>query len=136
MRIFFSLVLLVFNLTVQGQKAEANLLERFKKFHQLMVSDRFYIDQYIDDSLSYGHSNGWIENRKDFYINLGSRLIYHSFKEDSIKVAVNKNTGHVRFIADIDVTMDGKRATYHLKVLEVWVKKNKTWKLFARQAVR
>jgi len=42
----------------------------------------------------------------------------------------------VRFVGVYDSTLDGKRAEIRLKVLEVWVKKKKGWKLFARQAVR
>jgi hypothetical protein len=42
----------------------------------------------------------------------------------------------VRFVADITATMKEATNTYHLKVLEVWVKKGKRWVLFARQAVK
>ncbi len=137
MKIIFSFILVLFicgNVSAQDQA----VLKRMKRLHELMVTDRFYVDQYIDDSLSYGHSNGWIENRKEFYENLGKKLVYHSFSEDSIVITVNRNIAHARFNADIDVTMDGKRAVYKLKVLEVWVKNRKKgdWDLFARQAVR
>jgi hypothetical protein len=107
-----------------------------QQLHQLMTGPNVVIDQYLDDNLSYGHSNGWIENKKEFIAHLGNRLVYHSFKEDSIRVTVNKNAAHIRFIADIDVTLDGKRALYHLKVLEIWLKSGKQWRLFARQAVK
>ena len=40
-------------------------------------------------------------------------------------------------IGDYEVSLNGGNAVvYHLKVLEVWVKKGKRWLLFARQAVR
>jgi hypothetical protein len=42
----------------------------------------------------------------------------------------------VRFVGVYDSTFDGKRAETRLKVLEIWVKKKKGWKLFARQAVK
>jgi len=61
---------------------------------------------------------------------------YNSFREDSIKVEVNGNVAHARFIAEINATMSGKEFTFQLRVLEVWVKKGKRWVLFARQAVR
>ena len=120
-----------------GQAANERLIMRIKQFHQLMVNDQNRsICQYLDDSLSYGHSNGWVENRNEFYHNLGNRLIYHSYKEDSVMVSVNKRIANIRCIADIDVTLDGKRNLYHLKVLEVWVKRGKNWKIFARQATK
>jgi hypothetical protein len=43
---------------------------------------------------------------------------------------------NVRFVADITATMKATTSTFHLKVLEVWVKKGKRWVLFARQAVK
>jgi len=43
---------------------------------------------------------------------------------------------NVRFVADITATMKGATNTFHLKVLEVWMKKGKRWVLFARQAVK
>ena len=137
MKIIFSFIIVLFicgNVNAQDQA----VLKRMKRLHELMVADRFYVDQYIDDSLSYGHSNGWIENRKEFYENLGNKLIYHSFAEDSINITVHKNIAHVRFNADIDVSLDGKRAVYKLKVMEVWVRhgKKREWDLFARQAVK
>ena len=129
-------VLMLFvSFTVVAQKQQQAVLDRMHQFHELMISDLFYIDLYIDDSLSYGHSNGWVENAKEFYANLGSKMVYHSIKEDSIRVIVNDRTATIRFVADIDVSMDGKRNTFHLKVMEVWVKKRQ-WKLFARQAVK
>jgi hypothetical protein len=49
---------------------------------------------------------------------------------------MNNNMASVRFVADITATMKGATNSYHLKVLEVWVKKSKRWVLFARQAVK
>ena len=107
-----------------------------KRFHELMVQKETSIDQYIDDSLSYGHSSGWIENKADFLLDLEKRIDYHSIKEDSINVRVNGKVASVRFFGVYDSTLDGKRNEIRLKVLEVWVKTKKGWKLFARQAVR
>ena len=63
-------------------------------------------------------------------------MSYVSYKEDSLKVEINGNVAHARFIADISANLNGKDGNFHLKVLEVWVKKGKRWLLFARQAVR
>jgi hypothetical protein len=94
------------------------------------------MEDLLDDSLSYGHSNGWIETRSQFIQNLGSKLVYHSVTEDSLRVTVSGDVAHVRFVGDFDVSLDGKRNTYHLRVMEVWVKRGKQWKIFARQAIR
>ena len=133
---FLSLVLFISS--ARGQDKKEILLDRVKTMHEYMVRDHFLVDLYLDDSLSYGHSNGWVENWKEFRENLGTRLIYHSITEDSVDIRIHGNYATVRFIGDFDVTLDGKRAVYKLKVLQVWVRKNKKqhWDLFARQAIK
>ena len=61
---------------------------------------------------------------------------YNSYKEDSVQVVINGNMANARFVADISATLNGKDGNFHLKVLEVWVRKGKRWLLFARQAVK
>ena len=123
--------------SVQSWAQVDKVIDNMKRFHQLIVEKRFYFDQYIHSDLSYGHSNGWVENSDEFQSNLRNNVItYHSFKEDSVTAAADKKVAHIRFIADIEVTLRGVRSTHKLRVLEVWVRKGKSWLLFARQAVR
>lgn len=123
---------------MHAQTDEVKLTATLKEFHQALVKkNTVSLNQQTDKALSYGHSNGWVETKTDMIKNLETGyLSYNSFKEDSVQVVVNGNMAHARFIADIHVTMKGKNGDYHLKVLEVWVKKGKRWLLFARQAVK
>jgi hypothetical protein len=116
----------------------AQLLTTMRNFHRQLVLKKIQcIQKSVHDSLSYGHSNGWIENKAELTQNiLNEYITYHSFKEDSIQVVRDGNTAYIRFIADIEATLNSKRSTFHLKVFEVWVKRNDEWVLFARQAVR
>lgn len=110
-----------------------------KEFHQALVTkNTVSINQQTDKALSYGHSNGWIQNKNEVINDLGNgKISYHSFKEDSISISINDNMANVRFVADINATFRGTDiGNLHLKVLEVWVKKSKRWVLFARQAVK
>lgn len=109
-----------------------------KEFHQALVNgNAISINQQTDRMLSYGHSNGWIETKADMIKNLETGYMnYNSIKEDSIQVMMNGTIANVRFVADINATLNGTIGNFHLKVLEVWVKKGKRWLLFARQAVR
>ena len=121
-----------------AQTGQEKLIATVKEFHQALVSkNTISINQQTDKALSYGHSNGWVENKIDIIKNLETGYIsYQAFKEDSILVLINGNMANVRFVADITATMKAATNTYHLKVLEVWVKKGKRWVLFARQAVK
>jgi len=117
---------------------EEKLRVTLKEFHQALVNrNTVSVNQQTDKALSYGHSNGWVETKAEMIRNLETGYIsYQGFKEDSITVAMNGNLASVRFVADITATMKGTASVYHLKVLEVWVKKGKRWVLFARQAVK
>ena len=121
-----------------AQTDEEKLITTVKEFHQALVKkNTVSINQQTDKALSYGHSNGWVETKADVIKDLETGYIsYQAYKEDSISVLINGTMANVRFVADITATMKEAPVTYHLKVLEVWVKKGKRWVLFARQAVK
>lgn len=121
-----------------SQTDEEKLTTTLKEFHQALVKgNTVSINQQTDKSLSYGHSNGWVETKNDMIKNLETGYMkYVSYREDSIQVMMNGNMANVRFVADIAARLNGNDGNYHLKVLEVWVRKGKRWLLFARQAVR
>lgn len=138
MRPLLVIALLLVSAFATAQTDEAKLTTTLKEFHQALVTkNTVSINQQTDKALSYGHSNGWVETKKELIEHLENGYMeYNSFREDSIKVEVNGNVAHARFIADINATMSGKEFNFQLQVLEVWVKKGKRWVLFARQAVR
>lgn len=138
MKLFLSILFLFSAFVVAAQTDEEKLTVTLKEFHQALVQkNTVSINQQTDKALSYGHSNGWVENKTAMLKNLESGYIsYQSFTEDSIEVVMNGNMANARFVANISATLKGSAAVYHLKVLEVWVKKGKRWVLFARQAVK
>lgn len=131
------LVILFFGKSLVSFGQQEEVLQSMKDFHQLLVSQNFKLHHYVHEKLSYGHSNGWIEGRRELLGNLASGYTkYYSFKEDSVMMAAQDKVAQARFIATIDVAVNGKRATYTLRVLEIWVKQKRKWYLFARQAVK
>jgi methionyl-tRNA synthetase len=135
------LVVIAFLLNVvfaNAQTDEEKLSITLKEFHQALVNkNTVSINQQTDKGLSYGHSNGWVETKTDMINHLETGYIsYHSYKEDSLQLMINGNMANARFVADINATLNGNTGNFHLKVLEVWVKKGKRWLLFARQAVK
>jgi Domain of unknown function (DUF4440) len=138
MRLFFLSGLLVLSVVLFAQPEKDKLITTVKDFHQALVEKKLVsINQQTDKALTYGHSNGWVETKTDLLKNLETGYMnYQGFKEDSLKLEINGNVAHARFIADISARLNGNDGNFHLKVLEVWVKKGKRWLLFARQAVR
>lgn len=133
------LILLLFTFVfANAQTEEEKLTATIKEFHQALVNkNTVSINQQTDKALSYGHSNGWVETKADMLKDLETGYIsYQSYKEDSLNITMNDMMANARFVADVSATLKGKSTSFHLKVLEVWVKKGKRWLLFARQAVR
>lgn len=132
-------LLLVFSFVfANAQTEEEKLTTTLKEFHQALVNkNTASINQQTDKALSYGHSNGWVQTKADVIKDLETgKIVYNSFKEDSLTITIDESIANARFVADINATMNGNTVNTHLKVLEVWVKKGKRWILFARQGVR
>src|SRR5678809_59317 len=129
-----TIVFLFVSVFAKAQTDEEKLTTTLKEFHQALVTkNTVSINQQTDKALSYGHSNGWVETKADMIKDMETGYInYHSIKEDSIQVVINGNLAHARFVGDYNVTLNGNTNTFHLKVLEVWVRKGKRWLLFAR----
>ncbi|HYC39521.1 MAG TPA: nuclear transport factor 2 family protein [Chitinophagaceae bacterium] len=135
MRILLLTGFLITQLTGLAQ-ADVRLRASVEEFHRALVrKDLGALRRLSHLSLSYGHSNGWIETRAEMLKNLENGYIsYTRFRADSIRFAEGGKVAHVRFIGDINATLDGKNADYYLTVLEVWVKQGRRWLLFARQS--
>ena len=133
------IVLLLNVVFATAQTDEEKLTSALTEFHQSLVKkNTVSINQQTDKALSYGHSNGWVETKTDMIKNLETDYAsYKSIKEDSLQVVINGNVANARFVGDYEVSLNGgNTVVYHLKVLEVWVRKGKRWLLFARQAVK
>ena len=135
------------------------LLLNAMEYHKaLVMRDAAAIKNRTSKQLRYGHSNGWIETRNEQIKNIESGyLIYHSFKEDSMTIrsisarsefTINgqmpfdfypDNRVYLILNATIDVSKEGVRNTYQLKVAELWEKKSKRengWQLLRRTTHR
>ncbi|MEO5942502.1 MAG: nuclear transport factor 2 family protein [Ferruginibacter sp.] len=90
-----------------------------------------------DDSLTYGHSSGKIQNKSEFIQSLGSGesdFVSIDLTHQSIKMFGNIATVRHTFTA---ITNDNKKqGNVKIDILLVWKRSHHTWKLIARQAVK
>lgn len=134
----FTIALLFIAVMVNAQTEQENVIRAMKEFHKAMVDkNAAAINKFAAKGLSYGHSNGMIETREDMIKDIDSGLIiYNNIIEDSLTVVMDSNLASLRFVGDFDVTVKGVTNLFHIRVLEVWVKKNNQWLMFARQAIK
>lgn len=119
-------------------KQEQELAKTLQLFHQAMIdADATLLNQLTADSLSYGHSGGNIENKTSFVDHLVSgQSDFVTMEVTDQTISVVNNVGIIRFSLFANINDKGKPSTVKLKVLYVWIKEKKDWKLLARQAVK
>ena len=136
MRGIFLIIALVFCSRVFAQQSD-ELIKRSQAFHKALVAKSADLSSFLDAKLSYGHSNGWLENRQELLEHIETGVMnYLEFSEDSIVADMQDNIGYLRFVTTLKASLRGTQATFRLRVLEVWRKEDNNWVLYARQAVR
>jgi len=103
----------------------------------MIDADKATLENLTSDSLSYGHSTGRIENKKEFVDNIvsgKSDFVTINLTEQTISIL--DNVAVVRNVLTAATNDSGKPGTTKLKVLLVWQKEKGKWKLLVRQAVK
>jgi ketosteroid isomerase-like protein len=118
------------------EKEVAVSIESFRK--AMMAGDEATLNSLADDQLSYGHSSGLVEDKKEFLRKITSRsTVYSNIIITNQAITVSGDVAVSRNMSDIFTNdNDGKPVELKLLVLMVWQKKSGHWKLLARQAVR
>lgn len=135
----FTLSFMILSFVANAQQKEIKkLAEASEALRAAMVDPtKEKLGSLVMDSLTYGHSGGHVDDKKEFVDKLtigGSDFVSIDITEQTIQVI--KNTGIVRHILTA-VTNDNKKpGIVKLKVLLIWVKDRGAWKLAARQAVK
>jgi hypothetical protein len=117
------------------EKAVAESVEALKK--AMMDGDSLVLDRLTASQLSYGHSGGTVENKKEFISKITSgRSDFVSIELTNQSISISGKTAIVRHKLDAVTNDGGKPGEVHLLVLLVWQQQHNEWKLLARQAVK
>ncbi|VXC42168.1 MULTISPECIES: nuclear transport factor 2 family protein [Chryseobacterium] len=137
---FFPILFLfcfVFGFSQNYSKDEKAVLLEAKKLDSLMMNnDTQIIDLFCSD-VSFGHSNGWIQNLEDFKKDFSSKKV--SYKEvtqlEISDLKQFKNTVSIRRTIKVAGLYKNQSFEMKLTLLEIWIKKKSNWKLWSRQSV-
>jgi ketosteroid isomerase-like protein len=140
MKKLFVILLLALVINSSAQTDEQKVLDRVKQLNTAIFinKDSAALEGLMADKVTYGHSNGKLENRQEMIHGaITSPNTYSDFMMDSASVFFENNTAVVRHVLKAtSIDKEGKQTPLHLNVLQVWVNQNKQWKLTARQAVK
>jgi ketosteroid isomerase-like protein len=135
-------LLLLFSITtvlvVAQSKKETKVREAVEKLKLAMVSgERAALESIAADQLSYGHSGGLVETKAQFVEKIASgQSDFVTIELKNQTIAISGNTAIVRHELHATTNDNNKPGEVHLKIMLVWQKQNKEWKLLARQAVK
>ena len=135
--IFFTLLTGVQTVSAQSgdEAAVAQAVESLRK--AMFARDAKQFEALISENVSYGHSAGRIENKKEFIAAaLANKSVMKSLAFTDQTVKVTDNSAVVRNTYNAENELDGKASTTKIGVLLVWAKEAGTWRLYARQAFR
>ena len=136
-----SIFIVCFLISLAGwaqSKEEKEVTARVETLRKAMQdADKAALENIAAEELSYGHSNGKIEDKAAFVEAIASG------KNDFVKIEVSDlmvrivgNTAIARHKLAGDVANDGVPGKINLGLLLVWQKQKNEWKLIARQAFK
>jgi len=142
MKPLFFILILIFtnagslNAQTSDERAVAEAVEMFRK--TMVDPDQEMFDRLTSGALTYGHSNGLVEDKKTCIESMVTgKYDFESIELSEQTVKVMDKTAIVRHSFFAHTHDAGKDpGTVKLKVLTVWQKENGKWRLLARQAVR
>lgn len=103
----------------------------------MISADREMLTNLAADTLSYGHSNGNVENKDEFVENIASgRSVFVTIELSDQSVSIVNDTAIVRHTFHSVTNNGGVPGEITLKIILVWQHIGTGLKLIARQAVR
>ena len=140
MKKLITVVIAFFTLTVSFSqtKKEAAVAAKVEQLKNAMVNaDSSMLALLADEQLSYGHSGGAVDNKKDFIAKITSgKSDFVSIELKDQTIALSGKVAVVRHKLNAVTNDNGKAGEVHLSVLLIWQKQHGEWKLLARQAVK
>ncbi len=139
MRFFLTIILLFTSWIVVAQVDSVELKDAMQKLDKaLLEKDSLVLSAVLHKEVRYGHSNGWVQSKKDVWNDFVSgKLIYNRIENNSsVIAAISKKWATVRMNTAAEGAVNGKSFNMTLHVLQVWMKTKKGWQLVARQSAK
>lgn len=133
---FLFLFNFIFGFSQNYSKQEKVLLSQVSNLDSLMENNDSKILELFSADVSFGHSNGWVQNYQDFKTDFESgKVKYQSVKQTELREFKIKNKfANVRRIIAVKGLYKNEIFEMKLSVLEFWIRQKGIWKLWSRQS--
>ena len=119
------------------EEAVAKAVEAFRQAQ--IAADAKAFDALCAAELSYGHSDGRVENKAVFIANATngkSKTLSLAYNEPRIRVVGTAAIVRFNWLAESQTVADGQKRTTNLHILMNWQKQGADWKLLSRAATK
>ncbi|MGZ5287569.1 MAG: nuclear transport factor 2 family protein [Flavisolibacter sp.] len=132
---FFSVLLFFVSFVVMGQPAPGQASAELD--HALVLKDTNALRKLLDPCVTFGHSNAWLQSMREMMDDITrGKLNYTAIDNSEVKWETGTDRAIMRCTSNVKYLLEGKESSIKLHVVQVWVKKDKSWRLIARQAVK
>lgn len=124
--------------SVCAQTAKAKVEAAVETLRKAMISgNKSELQKIADDSLSYGHSHGNVQDKAAFVESIASgKSDFVTIELSNQTISVNGDVAVVRHLLQADTNDNNKPGKVKLAVLLIFKEQKGQWKLLARQAVK
>jgi ketosteroid isomerase-like protein len=102
-----------------------------------LKADKAKLEALAADQVSYGHSDGRVQNKAEFVDGVVNRkAVAKSIDFPELKITMAGNNAIARHLYVSESETDGKPNSVKIGMLAVWTKQDGGWKLLARQGYK
>lgn len=122
----------------QGNAAEQAVLKLEEEWVAALIkADATVLERIYSESLTYTHSSGATDTKAIYIANLkAGKTKYESLVREDVKVRVYGNTALHTSKTNIKLVSNGQPQAFAVKMLHVYVKEGKNWRMVAHQTTR
>jgi ketosteroid isomerase-like protein len=103
----------------------------------LLKADKPQLERLTADQVSYGHSDGRVQDKPEFINGVMTRkATVKSITFPDLKISVAGDAAIARHLYESESETEGKTNNVKIGVLSVWQKQGGNWKLLARQGYK
>jgi len=139
MRLAVIVLFLVASAASFGQADSMALKEAMSRLDKALVDkDEKTLTRLLNDHVTYGHSNAWVQNKSDIINDLKSgKLDYVKIDNSNVTIAaITDSWATVRTNTNAEGKANGNVFQLKLHILEVWLRTKSGWQLIARQSTK
>ncbi|HFA48669.1 MAG TPA: nuclear transport factor 2 family protein [Bacteroidetes bacterium] len=108
-----------------------------QRFEAMTKKDISFLQNILDENLTYSHSNGLVENKTQHLENIRSGgIVYQEMELEKSRIKRFKKTAVVNGIVRVKGLYKNTLFNIRLGYTDVYIKRKRKWKLVAWQSVR